>query len=140
MSICYDNQVDVKLGFLYCMFQILMLNIAWSQVQFHVTARLKAHNTQRLLNSFVSLDSRTVQSDKEGPKKATGLPPVHRTIHKSMSDASHLNHSFKNGYETKLSNKQVSLRGLAKALKSNACYILYTYYLADICDDYKVSI
>ena len=60
-------------------------------LQFHVTPRLKAHTTQRLLNNFTSLNSTKVAPvDKERPKKDPGLPPVHGQV----------DHSLNNGQET----------------------------------------
>ncbi|KAG0620131.1 hypothetical protein M758_4G191500 [Ceratodon purpureus] len=59
--------------------------------QFHVTPRLKIHNTQRLLNNFASLNSTKVTPvDQERQKRDPGLPPVPGQV----------NHSLHNGQET----------------------------------------
>ncbi|KAG0592999.1 hypothetical protein KC19_1G296900 [Ceratodon purpureus] len=68
--------------------------------EFHVTTRLKAHTTQRLLNSFISLNSReTGLTDKEIPKKDAGLPPPYG-VFKSTSDVVQLNHTLSNGHDS----------------------------------------
>ena len=79
--------------------------------QFHVTTRLKAHITQRLLNSFTSLDSRkSAPTDEENPKKDAGLPPAYGVV-KSKSDATQLNHVLNNGHESdSIHNRQVRFR------------------------------
>lgn len=74
-------------------------SVLFRLLQFHVTTRLKAHSTQRLLNNFASLNSTKVAPvDKERLKKAPGLPPVHGQS----------NHSLNNGLETEsIHNRQV---------------------------------
>lgn len=75
-------------------------------LQFHVTTRLKAHTTQRLLNSFTSSDSRKIaRVDQERPKKDAGLPPLYVASQKSTSDMAQLNHILINGQES--DNRQV---------------------------------
>jgi hypothetical protein len=69
--------------------------------EFHVTTRLKAHTTQRLLNSFASLDPRkTARVDQQHLKKDAGLPPVHGIFQKSSSDVAQLNHTLINGQDS----------------------------------------
>jgi len=75
-------------------------------LQFHVTTRLKAHTTQRLLNSFAALDPRkTARVDQQHLKKDAGLPPVHGIFQKSSSDMAQLNHTLINGQDSY--NRQV---------------------------------
>lgn len=69
-------------------------------LQFHVTTRLKAHTTQRLLNSFTSLDSRDIARAR--PKKDAGLPPLSQ---KSISDIAQVNPISVNGHDS--NNRQV---------------------------------
>uniref|UniRef100_A0A7I4ACI1 C2H2-type domain-containing protein n=1 Tax=Physcomitrium patens TaxID=3218 RepID=A0A7I4ACI1_PHYPA len=67
---------------------------------FHVTTRLKAHNTQHLLNSLASLDFKSITpADKEHRKKDSDLRPAHGMLQKSVSDVIQSSHSSRNTQE-----------------------------------------
>lgn len=79
---------------------LILIILVFLILQFHVTTRLKAHNTQHLLNSLASLDFKSITpADKEHRKKDSDLRPAHGMLQKSVSDVIQSSHSSRNTQE-----------------------------------------